>query len=30
MVAGRLQWEAPGKAVPKKVGLAALDFEPVL
>ena len=26
MVAGRLRWEAPGKAVPKKVGLAALDF----
>ncbi len=28
MIAGRLQWEAPGKAIPKKVGLAALDFEP--
>lgn len=28
MVAGRLRWEAPGKAIPKKVGLAALDFEP--
>ena len=28
MVAGRLQWEAPGKAIPKKVGLAALDFDP--
>ena len=27
MVAGRLQWKAPGTAVPKKVGLAALDFE---
>lgn len=27
MVAGRLRWEAPGKAIPKKVGLAALDFE---
>lgn len=26
MVAGRLRWEAPGKAVPRKVGLAALDF----
>jgi len=26
MVAGRLRWEEPGKAVPKKVGLAALDF----
>jgi formamidopyrimidine-DNA glycosylase len=26
MVAGRLRWEAPGKAIPKKVGLAALDF----
>lgn len=26
MVAGRLRWEAPGKAVPKKVGLAAFDF----
>jgi formamidopyrimidine-DNA glycosylase len=28
MVAGRLRWEAPKKAIPKKVGLAALDFEP--
>ena len=28
MIAGRLQWEAPGKAIPKKVGLAALDFDP--
>ncbi len=27
MVAGRLQWEAPGKGIPKKVGLAALDFD---
>ena len=27
MVAGRLRWETPGKAIPKKVGLAALDFE---
>jgi formamidopyrimidine-DNA glycosylase len=27
MVAGRLRWEAPGKPIPKKVGLAALDFE---
>jgi formamidopyrimidine-DNA glycosylase len=27
MVAGRLRWEAPGKAIPKRVGLAALDFE---
>ncbi len=26
MVAGRLRWEAPGKAVPKKLGLAAFDF----
>jgi formamidopyrimidine-DNA glycosylase len=26
MVAGRLRWEAPGKAIPKKVGLAAMDF----
>lgn len=26
MVAGRLRWEAPGKAIPRKVGLAALDF----
>jgi formamidopyrimidine-DNA glycosylase len=27
MVAGRLQWKPPGTAVPKKVGLAALDFD---
>jgi formamidopyrimidine-DNA glycosylase len=27
MVAGRLQWKAAGTAVPKKVGLAALDFD---
>jgi formamidopyrimidine-DNA glycosylase len=27
MVAGRLRWEAPGKAIPRKVGLAALDFD---
>jgi formamidopyrimidine-DNA glycosylase len=27
MVAGRLRWETPNKPVPKKVGLAALDFE---
>ncbi|HUG31798.1 MAG TPA: DNA-formamidopyrimidine glycosylase family protein [Acidimicrobiia bacterium] len=27
MVAGRLRWEAPGKAIPRKVGLAAFDFE---
>jgi formamidopyrimidine-DNA glycosylase len=26
MVAGRLRYEAPGKAIPKKVGLAAFDF----
>ena len=26
MVAGRLRWEAPGKAIPKKIGLAAIDF----
>lgn len=26
MVAGRLHWHAPGKAVPKKYGLAAFDF----
>lgn len=26
MVAGRLRWKAPGAAVPKKVGLMALDF----
>lgn len=28
MVAGRLRWLATGAAVPKKVGLAALDFGP--
>jgi formamidopyrimidine-DNA glycosylase len=28
MVAGRLQWKAPKTAVPKKVGLAGLDFDP--
>lgn len=28
MIAGRLRWEAPRKPVPKKVGLAALDFGP--
>ena len=28
MVAGRLRWEAARKPIPKKVGLAALDFEP--
>ncbi|HSK06986.1 MAG TPA: DNA-formamidopyrimidine glycosylase family protein [Acidimicrobiia bacterium] len=28
MVAGRLRWEVPGKAIPKKVGLAAVDFDP--
>ncbi len=28
MVAGRLRWETPRKPIPKKVGLAALDFEP--
>jgi formamidopyrimidine-DNA glycosylase len=27
MVAGRLRWEPKGKAIPKKVGLAALDFD---
>ena len=27
MVAGRLQWKPSGTAVPKKVGLAALDFD---
>lgn len=27
MVAGRLRWEDPGKAIPKKIGLAAIDFE---
>jgi len=28
MIAGRLRWEPAGKAIPKKVGLAAVDFEP--
>jgi formamidopyrimidine-DNA glycosylase len=28
MVAGRLGWKAPGGAIPKKVGLAALDCAP--
>jgi formamidopyrimidine-DNA glycosylase len=27
MVAGRLRWESPNKPIPKKVGLAALDFD---
>jgi formamidopyrimidine-DNA glycosylase len=27
MVAGRLRWEAPGKTIPRKIGLAAIDFE---
>jgi formamidopyrimidine-DNA glycosylase len=27
MIAGRLRWEASMKAIPKKVGLAALDFD---
>jgi formamidopyrimidine-DNA glycosylase len=27
MVSGRLRWESPGKPIPKKVGLAAIDFE---
>jgi formamidopyrimidine-DNA glycosylase len=27
MIAGRLRWEEAGKAIPKKVGLAAIDFE---
>jgi formamidopyrimidine-DNA glycosylase len=27
MVAGRLRWESPGSAIPKKVGLAAMDFD---
>jgi formamidopyrimidine-DNA glycosylase len=27
MVAGRLRWEPPGKPIPRRVGLAALDFE---
>lgn len=28
MVAGRLRWEPPRKAIPEKVGLAAIDFDP--
>jgi formamidopyrimidine-DNA glycosylase len=28
MIAGRLRWEASKKPIPKKVGLAALDFDP--
>jgi formamidopyrimidine-DNA glycosylase len=28
MIAGRLRWETPKKPIPKKVGLAALDFDP--
>ena len=28
MVSGRLAWVAPGAAIPRKVGLAAFDFEP--
>jgi len=28
MVAGRLRWEPPRKPIPKKVGLAAIDFDP--
>ena len=28
MIAGRLRWESAGKPIPKKVGLAAVDFEP--
>lgn len=27
MVAGRLRWEAPKKPIPKKIGLASLDFD---
>ena len=27
MVAGRLRWEEPGKPIPKRVGLAAIDFD---
>lgn len=27
MIAGRLRWEPKGKPIPKKVGLAALDFD---
>ena len=28
MVAGRLRWEPAGRPIPKKVGLAAIDFDP--
>ena len=28
MVAGRLRWEAPRKPIPRKIGLAAIDFDP--
>jgi formamidopyrimidine-DNA glycosylase len=28
MIAGRLRWETPKKPIPKKVGLAAIDFDP--
>jgi formamidopyrimidine-DNA glycosylase len=28
MIAGRLRWEPAKKPIPKKVGLAAIDFEP--
>lgn len=27
MIAGRLRWEDPGKAIPRKVGLASIDFD---
>jgi formamidopyrimidine-DNA glycosylase len=27
MIAGRLRWEPPGKAIPRRVGLAAVDFD---
>jgi len=27
MIAGRFKWEAPGRAIPKRYGLAALDFD---
>jgi formamidopyrimidine-DNA glycosylase len=27
MVAGRLRWDPPGRAIPRKVGLAAIDFD---
>ena len=27
MIAGRLRWHAPGQAVPKRLGLAAFDFD---